>query len=64
MNLKHFTSYDMFINFVTKSINNCLKNESSQEQTNTKYAQVSPDINQNDIIIEEDKLIENNIVQH
>lgn len=64
MNLKHFTSYDMFINFVTKSINNCLKNESSQEQTNTKYAQVSPDINQNDIIIEEDKLIENNIVHH
>ena len=31
MNLKHFTTYDMFINYATKSINNCLeKNKDTQ----------------------------------
>jgi hypothetical protein len=27
MNLKHFTTYDMFINYVSKTINNCLRKE-------------------------------------
>ncbi len=36
MNLKHFTSYDMFINFVTKSINNCLKNIDNENNESSK----------------------------
>ena len=54
MNLKHFTSYDMFINYVTKSINDCLKNEVNKppKDHNDKIP-----TSQNDIITEENKLI-------
>jgi len=55
MNLKHFTSYDMFINFVTKSINNCLKNIDNE---NNEPSKESTDTNKNDITSE--ILIENN----
>jgi hypothetical protein len=55
MNLKHFTSYDMFINFITKSINDCLKNINNEINEPSKE---STDTNKNDITSE--ILIENN----
>ena len=60
MNLKHFTSYDMFINFVTKSINNCLKNidnENNEPSKEPRSRDAPIDTNKNNIITEEDKLL-------
>ena len=64
MNLKHFTSYNMFINFVTKSINDCLKNidnknnEPSKEPRSSRARDAPIDTNKNNITSE--ILIENN----
>jgi len=52
MNLKHFTSYEMFINFVTKSLNNCLNNEPTKE---TGESETSQNYTTNEIV-----LIQNN----